>query len=149
SQLGVDPSEIKVQESINHVIISLRNKLTKEKQQIDAALDPLEKQLTELDPTVSAMPQAQQDLARLIRQRLEDLNNARTKYAKTVGDQEISPSAKVADLQTRMADLRSRIASRKTELLSAQAAAMDTQHQKDLATTQVKVGIDQKALDEA
>jgi pSer/pThr/pTyr-binding forkhead associated (FHA) protein len=149
AELGVDPSEIKVQESINHVIVSLRNKLAKEKQQIDAALDPLEKQLTQLDPTVSALPQAQQDLARLIRERLDDLNTAREKYAKTVGDEGIAPSAKVADLQTRIAELKSRIAARKADLVTAQAASRDTQHQKNLVAAQAKVDADQKSLDTA
>ena len=149
AQLGVDPSAIKVQESINHVIVSLRNKLAKEKQQIDQALSPLEQQLANLDPLVSAMPQAQQDLAHLIRQRLDSLNDARTKYAKTVGDEDISPSAKVADLQTRIADLKSRIASRRIELANAQAAARDSQHQSQLATAQSSVAQDQKNLDAA
>jgi hypothetical protein len=98
---------------------------------------------------VSALPEAQQELARLIRQRLQDLNNARTKYAKTVGDEEIAPSAKVSDLQTRIADLKSRVAARKTELATAQAAARDTLHQKDLAAAQAKVDTDQKALEAA
>ena len=137
-QLGFDPSEIKVQEGLNHVIQSLRNKLQKEKQQTDEVLDPLEKQLGDLDPVVAALPAAQQDLAKQIRQRLDALNDARRKYAQAVGDDQIAPSAKVTDLQNRIADLKIRISARQSDL-----------NRNGLAAAQAKLVADQKTLDEA
>ncbi len=76
AQLGIDPEEVKVEEGLNLLVQSLRNKLQSEKQEIDQVLDPVETQLAQLDPVVAALPQAQQDLARKIRQRLDALNAA-------------------------------------------------------------------------
>jgi chromosome segregation ATPase len=149
AQLGVDPSEIKVQESLNHVIVNLRNKLTREKQQIDQVLDPLQRELGDLDPVVAAMPQAQQDLARAIRDRLEALNVARTKYAKTVGDDSVNPTGKITEIQSHIADLKSRIAAREADLTKQAIAVNETHRTGELAAAQAKVAADQTALDAA
>jgi hypothetical protein len=148
-ELGIDPSEIKVQEGLNHVMQSLRNKLQTEKQQTDEVLDPLEKQLGDLDPVVAALPAAQQDLAKQIRQRLDALNDARRKYAQAVGDDQIAPSARVTDLQNRIADLRIRISARQSDLARQVASAQDAQRTSDLAMAQTKLATDQSKLDES
>ncbi len=74
-QLGVDPSEVKVEEGLNNLVQSLRNKLQNEKQLVGQVLDPLEKQLNALDPVVAGMPEAEKDLAHQLHQRLSALND--------------------------------------------------------------------------
>jgi pSer/pThr/pTyr-binding forkhead associated (FHA) protein len=148
-QLGIDPGEIKVQEELNHVIQSLRNKLQREKQQTDEVLDPLEKELGDLDPVVAALPAAQQDLAKQIHQRLDALNEARRKYAQAVGDDQLAPSAKITDLQNRISDLKIRIAARQTDLIRNAVTDRDAQWSADLTAARAKLAADQKTLDAA
>jgi len=148
-QLGIDSGEIKVQEELNHVIQSLRNKLQKEKQQTDEVLDPLEKELGDLDPVVAALPAAQQDLAKQIHQRLDALNEARRKYAQAVGDDQIAPSSKITELQNRISDLKIRIAARQTDLIRNAVTDRDAQWSADLSAARAKLAADQKMLDAA
>jgi pSer/pThr/pTyr-binding forkhead associated (FHA) protein len=139
TQLGVDPSEVKVQDNLNALIQSQRNKLQKQKQEIDAVLDPLDKQLSALDPVVAAMPQAQQALARQLRQRLDALNDARQKYAKAVGQEEIAPSAKVTELQKQIADLKDRLRRRQRDATRQKHAMNATAARNAIAADQSKL----------
>ncbi len=147
--LGVDPNEIKVQEGLSNLVQSLRTKLQKEKEQTDSVLDPLEKQLADLDPVVTAMPAAEQDLARQIKQRLADLNDARKKYAQSVGEDQPPASAKVLDLQNQITDLKSRLVARQQVLTQAAAAAAQARQTTDLTSAQQHLTTDQKTLDAA
>jgi hypothetical protein len=149
AELGADPGEIRVQQSLDSIIDALRKKLAKEKHQTDQVLDPLQKQLAALDPQVSGLPAAQQELARQIRQRLDTLNDARQKFADSFGDEQIAPSAKVAELKNRIADLKADIAARQADLERAAVAARDAQHSGDLATIQGRLKADQANLDKA
>jgi hypothetical protein len=144
AELGADPGEIRVQESLNSIIDALRKKLAKEKHQTDQVLDPLEKQLAALDPQVTALPAAQQELARQIHQRLDALNDARQKFADSFGDEQLAPSAKVTELKNQIADLKAGIAARQADLERAAVAARDSQHNGDLATIQGRLQTDQQ-----
>ena len=148
-ELGADPGEIRVQESLNGIIDALRKKLAKEKHQTDQVLDPLQKQLADLDPVVAALPEAQQDVARQIHQRLDALNDARQKFADTFGDEQIAPSAKVTELKNRIADLKADIAARQADLERSAVAARDEQQTNDMATVQARLQADQKNFDAA
>ncbi len=147
--IGADPGEMRVEASINGVIDSLRKKLSKEKQQTDAVLNPLERQLADLDPIVTAMPSAQQDLAREIRQRLETLNQARQSYAQTVGEDQIAPSSKVNELKGRIAELRVAIAAREADLSRQAAIAASSAHAQEVAAAQARLQSDQIQLSDA
>ena len=116
AQLGVDPSEYKVEDGLNKVIQENRSKLDKEKVQIDQVLDPLEKELNDLDPVVAALPDAQQELARQIRERLNTLNEARKHYADAVGEGGTAPSAKVTSLQQQLSELQTQFDRRQSDL---------------------------------
>jgi chromosome segregation ATPase len=149
AQLGADPGEMRVQESLNSIIDALRKKLAKEKHQTDQVLDPLEKQLADLDPVVAALPAAQQDLARQIHQRLDDLNNARQNFAETFGDEQIAPSAKITELKNRIADLKANIVARQADLEREAAVARDQQQKDDMATLQMRLQTDQKKFEDS
>jgi predicted ribonuclease YlaK len=139
-----------VQEGLNNLIQSLRTKLLHEKEEIDSVLDPLQQQLADLNPVVTAMPAAEQDLARMIRQRLDALNAARSKYAKTVGeDEQLPASPKVIDLQTQITDLKTRLVSRQAQLSQNVAAQVQAQRNGDLGVAQNHLAADQKTLDSA
>ena len=148
-ELGVDPSEIKVEEGLNHLVQTLRNKLQKEKQQIGQVLDPLEKQLSELDPVVGGLPEAEQDLARQLRQRLGALNEARQKYAEAVGEGEVAPSAKITELQKQIAELKDRAGRREQELAQQTLRWRDAEHMQDVGKTKNALDSDQKTSDTA
>ena len=149
AELGADPGEIRVQESLNSIIDALRKKLAKEKHQTDQVLDPLEKQLADLDPQVAALPAAQQELARQIHLRLDALNDARQKFADSFGDEQLAPSAKVSELKNQIAELKADIAARQADLEHAAVAARDAQHSGDLATVQARLKTDQRNFDDA
>ena len=89
------------------MIDSLRKKLAKEKHQTDQVLDPLERQLADLDPVVAAMPAAQQDLARQIHQRLDCPQRSPAEIYANRRRRSDRPFAKVTELKGRIADLRS------------------------------------------
>jgi pSer/pThr/pTyr-binding forkhead associated (FHA) protein len=147
AQLGVESGEIKIQDDMNRVIESLRNKLTREKKQIDLVLDPLEKQFSDLGPAVSSLPSNQQDLAKQLHDRLATLNEARQKYAVAVGDSAIAPSANVTDLQKQLDDLKARFDRRQADLTAQ--LKNTTADSAGLASAQQKLEDDKKALDEA
>jgi chromosome segregation ATPase len=148
-QLGVDPSEVKVEEGLNNLVQSLRNKLQSEKQLIGQVLDPLEKQLNQLDPVVSGMPAAEQDLAKQLRQRLDSLNDARKKYAEAVGEGGVAPSAKVTELQKQITELKDRTEQREQNLAQQKVRSRDATHMQDIEKAKNALDADQKALDAA
>jgi hypothetical protein len=147
AELGADPGEIRVEASLNNIIDALRKKLAKEKHQTDEILDPLQKQLANLDPAAAALPAAEQDLARRIHQRLDALNDARQKFAETFGENAIAPSAKVMELQKRIAGLKADIAARQADMERAAAAAREAWEHYDPAEAQARVRTDQENFD--
>jgi pSer/pThr/pTyr-binding forkhead associated (FHA) protein len=149
AQLGADPGEIRVQESLDSIIDALRKKLAKEKHQTDQVLDPLQQQLADLDPVVAALPAAQQEVARQIHERLDALNDARQKFADSFGDEQLAPSAKVVELKNQIADLKADIAARQADLERDAVAARDAQRSGDLATVQARLQTDQQKFDDA
>ncbi len=146
-QIGVDPGEIKVEEGLNNLIQSLRNKLQSEKQLVGQVLDPLEKQLSELDPVVAGLPEAEQDLAHQLRRRLDALNEARQKYAQAVGEGAIAPSAKVTELQKQIAELKDRAERRERDLAQQTLRSRDAELAQDIAKAKSSLDADQKTLD--
>jgi pSer/pThr/pTyr-binding forkhead associated (FHA) protein len=145
--LGVDPGDIRVEEGLNMLVQSLRNKLQSEKREIDNVLGPVEKQLNGLDPVVAALPLAQQDQARQIHARLDALNEARRKYAAAVGDGDVNPSAKIANLQKRVADLKQQIAQRQAELARQKQQSFDVQQTQSLAAANSTLEADERKLE--
>jgi len=146
AQLGVDPGDIKVEEGLDLLVQSLRNKLQSEKREIDEVLDPVDKQLSRLGPLVAALPQTQQDLARQIRQRLDALNEARQKYAVAVGDDAAVPTAKIVDLQKRIADLKQQITRRESDLAREKLQSLDAQRRQDIAARNGSIEADEQKL---
>lgn len=149
AELGVDPSEVKLANGLARVIDSLRNRLQKEKQQIDDVLDPLEKQLKDMDPTVAALPDAQRALAQQIRQRLATLNDARRNYAQAVGEGAAAPSAVETDLQKQIDDLKTRYDERQANLAEQVQKTVGDDRARELANAQARLDADKKALDQA
>jgi hypothetical protein len=149
SALGVDPSEVKLAKGLTRVIESLRNRLQKEKQQIDQVLDPLEKQLKDMDPTVAALPDAQRALAQQISQRLATLNEARRVYADAVGGSAAAPSTVETDLQKQIDDLKTRFDERQANLAEQIQKSVGDERAQQLADAQQKLESDKKALDAA
>jgi chromosome segregation ATPase len=145
-QIGVDPGEIKVEEGLNNLIQSLRNKLQSEKQLVGQVLDPLEKQLSELDPVVAGLPEAEQDLAHQLRRRLDALNEARQKYAQAVGEGAVAPSAKVTELQKQIAELKDRAERRERDLAQQSLRSRDAELAQDIAKAKSSLDADQKPL---
>jgi pSer/pThr/pTyr-binding forkhead associated (FHA) protein len=148
-QLGVDPSEVKLANGLNKVIDSLRNRLAKEKQQIDDVLNPLENQLKSLDPTVAALPDAQRALAQQIRDRLAALNDARRNYAQAVGQGAAAPSATETDLQKQVDELKARFDERQANLSEQVQKTVGDERARQLSDAQLKLEADKKALDDA
>ncbi len=148
-QLGVDSSEIKVEEGLNNLVESLRSKLQREKQLVGQILDPLEKKLNDLDPVVAGMPQADQDLAKQLRLRLAALNDARQKYAEAVGEGQVSPSVKVTDLQKQIADLKDKVDRREKDLTQQTVKSRDVAHVQNISKLTAALNADQKNLDAA
>jgi len=148
-EIGADPAELHVQDSLNSIIDALRKKLAKEKHQTDEVLDPLQQELANLDPVVAALPAAQQDLAKRLHDRLDELNDARQKYSDTFGDEMLAPSPKVSELKDRIASLKADILARQTDLQRKAIAAQDAQQHQDVADAQVRLQMDQSNLDSA
>jgi pSer/pThr/pTyr-binding forkhead associated (FHA) protein len=146
AQLGIDPSEVKVETGLDQVIAANRSKLDKEKVQIDQVLDPLEKQLSDLDPVVAALPDAQQELARKIRERLNALNDARKHYADAVGEGTTAPSAKVTSLQQQLSALKTQFDRRQADLAILVNKRLEVQRGQDLITTKQKLDSDTENL---
>jgi pSer/pThr/pTyr-binding forkhead associated (FHA) protein len=149
AELGADPGELRVQQSLNSIIDALRKKLAKEKHETDEVLDPLEKQLADLDPAVAGLPAAQQDLARQIHSRLDALNDARQKFADAFGDEQLAPTSKVVELKNEIADLKANIAARQADLERAAVAARDVERNGDVATVQTRLATDQQNFENA
>jgi pSer/pThr/pTyr-binding forkhead associated (FHA) protein len=127
AQLGVDPDDVKVADGLNKVIDSLRRKLQTEKEQIDEVLDPLEKQLASLGPEVAALPDAQQDLARQIHDRLSALNSARQQYAQVIAQGQAAPTTRVTELQKQIDDAQDRLERREKDLAGNNDKALQDQ----------------------
>jgi hypothetical protein len=149
AQLGVGPGEVKLAKGLARVIDSLRDRLQREKQQIDDVLDPLEKQLKDLDPTVAALPDSQRALAQQIRQRLATLNEARRTYADAVGAGATAPSTVETDLQKQIDDLKARFDDRQSNLAEQIQKSVGDESATRLAEAQRKLDADKKALDAA
>jgi pSer/pThr/pTyr-binding forkhead associated (FHA) protein len=127
NELGVDPSEVKVADGLNKLIDSLKRRLQREKDQIDQVLDPLAKELADLDPQVAGLPEAQQDLARQLRGSLGALNDARKNYADALGEGDAAPSATVTNLEKQLDDLKARFDRRQADLAQQRPGANATE----------------------
>jgi pSer/pThr/pTyr-binding forkhead associated (FHA) protein len=127
AQLGVDPGDVKVADGLNKVIDSLRRKLQNEKDQIDQVLDPLDKQLANLGPQVASLPDAQQNLAKQIQERLTALNDARTNYAQIVAQGQAAPTTRVTELQKQIDDAQDRLERREKDLAGNNDKALQDQ----------------------
>ncbi|MDP9175044.1 MAG: FHA domain-containing protein [Planctomycetota bacterium] len=149
ADLGVEDGEVKVQDGLNKLIDSLRNKLVREKQQIDDVLDPLEKQFSDMGPLLASLPGSQQDLAKQLHDRLAALNNARRQYADAVASSGAAPSSKVTDLQKQMDDLKARFDRRQTDLTAQLEKTPGDQQGQALSIAQAKLDADKAALDAA
>jgi pSer/pThr/pTyr-binding forkhead associated (FHA) protein len=127
AQLGVDPGDVKVADGLNKVIESSRRKLQNEKDEIDQVLDPLDKELANLGPQVAALPDAQQDLAKQIHDRLTALNDARTQYAAIVAQGQAAPTTRVTELQKQIDDAQDRLERREKDLAGNNDKALQDQ----------------------
>jgi hypothetical protein len=116
---------------------------------IGQVLDPLEKQLNSLDPVVAGMPEAEQDLAHQLHQRLSALNDARQKYAETVGEGQVAPSAKVTELQRQIAELKERAARRQQEVAQQKVQSSGAEQAQNIERAKEALAVDLKNLDSA
>jgi DNA repair exonuclease SbcCD ATPase subunit len=112
-------------------------------------LDPREKQLKDMDPTVAALPDAQRAWAQQIRQRLATLNDARRNYAQAVGEGAVAPSAVETDLQKQIDDLKARYDERQANLSEQAQKTVGDERARELSDAQQRLDADKKALDAA
>jgi pSer/pThr/pTyr-binding forkhead associated (FHA) protein len=149
AELGVDPSEIRAQDNMNKLLDTMRRKLGDEKKQIADVLEPVDRQLSDMNPTITAMPANQQDIAKAIRQSLETLNKANQQYAEVIGQGETSPSTSVMELQKNIDELKSRFDRRQADLTMQMQQSLGFQRGRALADAQQTLDKDKQIMEEA
>lgn len=126
AEVGPDNRQLALAERLQQAIDEERRGLEEDRQKISTTMDELQKKFEAAAPAVEKLPAEQKQVADALKQRMDDLAQARRAYAAavpvTVGD----ASPETAKLDSEIAELRVKAADReKTLALASQQTASE------------------------